>query len=214
MDEMSAAELEAVESVLDGRAAYDEVGARVAAVVREAWDQRREVLLAALDVAAELLAASRSWSEADPAGRVIYRDAAEVARQRRLHAADEPRFEPSYHWRSLEKVRLLRGDQSISTTLREVKAQEAERRLFTVHVQGHLRVPSFLLDSVGRPRWDLGPLLRPLMDSGMSRSQMWVWLVSRSLPLSGLVPHEAAANIETAARARMAAERVASCIRL
>lgn len=64
---------DAIERVLTGRAAYDEVDERTQAVVRAAWDEEIAARTAGLDFTERLQASGLSWAEADDDGEVVVR---------------------------------------------------------------------------------------------------------------------------------------------
>lgn len=64
---------DAIERVLTGRAAYDEVDDRAQAVVRAAWDQDIAARIAALSFTEELEATGLPWAEADADGEIVVR---------------------------------------------------------------------------------------------------------------------------------------------
>ncbi len=63
-----------IESVLEGRASYDELDPREQALVRAAWSTRMADVRAQLDLAADFTEEGRSWVEADEDGNVIHRE--------------------------------------------------------------------------------------------------------------------------------------------
>lgn len=64
---------DAIERVLTGRAAYDEVDDRSQAVVRAAWDEQIAEKIAGLDFTEQLQATGLPWAEADDDGDVVVR---------------------------------------------------------------------------------------------------------------------------------------------
>ena len=70
-------------------------------------------------------------------------------------------------------------------------------------------LPGFQFTATGDPRPDLAPVLTPLLSAGMEAWNAWAWLSQPAALLGGLVPHEAAADPETADLAQHAAVRLA-----
>lgn len=62
---------DAIERVLTGRVAYDEVDDRSQAVVRAEWEQAIAGRIAGLDLTSRLDASGSSWAEADEDGDVV-----------------------------------------------------------------------------------------------------------------------------------------------
>ena len=67
-----------IESVLAGDGSYDALQEREQAIVRSAWDERIASRLSSLDLEARFEAAGIDWVEADDAGNVVTRHAAEA----------------------------------------------------------------------------------------------------------------------------------------
>lgn len=64
---------DAIERVLTGRAAYDEVNDQAQAVVRATWDEQITARIAGLDFTERLEASGLPWAEGDEDGDVIVR---------------------------------------------------------------------------------------------------------------------------------------------
>lgn len=81
-DHLKKAELLAA-AVLEGRTSYDHVGPDAQGLVREAWASRIAARRKALDLEQQFLADGIvSWSEADPDGNLVIRDAQNPREQR------------------------------------------------------------------------------------------------------------------------------------
>jgi hypothetical protein len=66
---------DAIERVLTGRTAYDDVDDRTQAVVRAAWGEEIAARIAGLNFTESLLATGQPWAEADEDGNVVVRQA-------------------------------------------------------------------------------------------------------------------------------------------
>lgn len=64
---------DAIERVLTGRAAYDDVDDRTQAVVRAEWDQEIAARIAGLNLSERLRASGVPWAEADGDGDLVVR---------------------------------------------------------------------------------------------------------------------------------------------
>ncbi len=62
---------DAIERVLTGRAAYDDVDDRAQAVVRAAWDEQIAARIAGLDFTEELERSGEEWAEAGADGGLV-----------------------------------------------------------------------------------------------------------------------------------------------
>ncbi len=117
---------------------------------------------------------------------------------------------PCYSYETLHEVR---GDTSVATTRAAVQRARSAGRLVTVTIDGRVVIPAFQLTDQGQPRPELAALIEPLVAAGLSAWGIWTWLVHPTGLISGLIPHEAAHDPSTAARARRAAERHAAHVR-
>ena len=63
----------AVARVLAGNGSYDALAEREQAMVRAAWDERIEAVVASLDFEQELQADGAPWAEADDEGNLVIR---------------------------------------------------------------------------------------------------------------------------------------------
>ena len=66
---------DAIERVLTGRSAYDQVDERAQAVVRATWDADITARIAGLDFTKRLQASGTPWAEADDDGNLIAHEA-------------------------------------------------------------------------------------------------------------------------------------------
>lgn len=116
-------------------------------------------------------------------------------------------------WFTYETLAALRGT-SLDATRFMIHKTASLHRLLVVDHQGTVLVPGFQLTAEGEPRPELTPVLQPLLAAGMDPWKAWIWLTQPAGLLGGLVPEQAAADLETAdlvphAAVRLA-ERVAS----
>lgn len=74
LEESPTVNLRAVERVLQGQAAYDDLGEREQAIVRATWDVEVDRRVEGLDLAQEFRAAGTPWVEADDEGHLIVSD--------------------------------------------------------------------------------------------------------------------------------------------
>ena len=123
-------------------------------------------------------------SRAVPIGLVQLRRLAMV-RQRLLASA-------CFDYESLARHR----GTSINATRYAVHKAAQEHALLIVTVGDGVVVPAFQLTDAGELRPELGPVLNPLLASGMDPWRIWGWLCEPAALLGGLVPTEAAGDPE------------------
>lgn len=111
-------------------------------------------------------------------------------------------------WFDYAALAQLRGT-SVDATRFVVHKASAAHLLLVVKRDHETLVPAFQLTDNGEPRIELAPLLTALLSAGMDPWRAWAWLTQPAALLGGLVPHEAAADPETAALAQHAAVRLA-----
>lgn len=107
-----------------------------------------------------------------------------------------------------ESLAALR-DTSVDAARFLIHKAERSHLLLVVTRDGEAVVPAFQLTDEGEPRVELMPMLAPLLSAGTDPWDVWTWLTQPAALLGGLIPHEAAADPDTAGLAHHAAIRLA-----
>ncbi len=82
----------------------------------------------------------------------------------------------------------LRGDAKSTATHTWLSRRRKANALFTVTHDGNTLVPAFQLDGDGRPRKEIGEVLKALAPAQLGEWATWTWFTSASPWLGGAVP--------------------------
>lgn len=111
-----------------------------------------------------------------------------------------------------EALARRRGATLNATRFAVHKARD-QHAMLVVTDDARVVVPAFQLTADGQVRPELEPVLHALLEAGMDPWRVWGWMTEPVALLGGLVPEEAAADLEHADVVRRAAEALAERVR-